>query len=439
MNIILLSGGSGQRLWPLSNNVRSKQFIKLFKNSNGEYESMMQRVVRQIREVDPDAALTIATSHDQVSSILSQVGEDASISVEPSRRDTYPAILLAASYLYDACGVSRDEAVVVCPVDSYVDTGFFKSISRLSEYASKGESKLVLMGIKPTFPTSKYGYIVPEDNKDISRVKQFVEKPGEKKAAMLIEEGALWNGGLFAFKLGYVLDMLENEIGVTDYAGVSGKYEELRKISFDYAVAEVEESRAVMSYDGEWKDLGTWNTLTDEMDDNLIGKGIMDDSCKNLHIINELNVPILAMGIKNAVITAGPQGILVSDKNRSAQIKQFVDRLGTEVMIAEKTWGQFQVLDVAEDSMTVKITVFAGKHIDYQSHDHRDVVWTVIRGTGRTVVDGMEQKVTVGDVITMQAGCKHTVIADTEMNLIEIQLGREISANDQRKYKYNFD
>ena len=121
MNIILLSGGSGKRLWPLSNDVRSKQFIKLFKNDD-EYESMVQRVYRQITTVDADAKITIATSKSQASAIKNQLGEKASICVEPCRRDTFPAIALAAAYLHDELGVDENEAVVVCPVDPYVDT-----------------------------------------------------------------------------------------------------------------------------------------------------------------------------------------------------------------------------------------------------------------------------------------------------------------------------
>ena len=120
MNIILLSGGSGKRLWPLSNDVRSKQFIKLFKN-NDEYESMVQRVYRQVTTVDADAKITIATSKSQASAIKNQLGEKASICVEPCRRDTFPAIALTAAYLHDELGVAEDEAVVVCPVDPYVD------------------------------------------------------------------------------------------------------------------------------------------------------------------------------------------------------------------------------------------------------------------------------------------------------------------------------
>lgn len=120
MNIILLSGGSGKRLWPLSNDIRSKQFIKIFKDDVGNYESMLQRVYRQIRTIDDGAAVTVATSKTQVSAIRNQLGDSVGISVEPCRRDTFPAIALATFYLHDVLGISAEEAVVVCPVDPYV-------------------------------------------------------------------------------------------------------------------------------------------------------------------------------------------------------------------------------------------------------------------------------------------------------------------------------
>ena len=205
MNIVLLSGGSGKRLWPLSNDTRSKQFIKIFKTADGEYESMVQRVYRQIKSVDGEAAVTIATSKSQVSAIHNQLCENVGISVEPCRRDTFPAIALAAAYLHDVRGIAEEEAVVVCPVDPYVEEDYFASLRALAERAATGGANLVLMGIEPTYPSAKYGYIIPENKNCISRVSVFKEKPTEDKAREYMEQGALWNGGVFAFRLGYVM------------------------------------------------------------------------------------------------------------------------------------------------------------------------------------------------------------------------------------------
>ena len=250
-----------------------------------------------------------------------------------------------------------------------------------------------------------------------------------------IDAGGLWNGGVFAFQLQYLLDKAHELIDFTDYNDLYAKYESLQKISFDYAVAEKEESICVMRFAGEWKDLGTWNTLTEAMEEPVIGKAVIADSCEDVHVLNELDMPILCMGLKNVIVSASPQGILVSDKGESSYIKPYVDEFDEQVMFAEKSWGSYQVIDVEDGSMTIRVTLLPGHSMNYHSHDHRDEVWTIIEGRGRTIVDGMEQPVKPGDVITMQAGCRHTIIADTELKLIEVQLGREISVHDKHKFE----
>ncbi|MBP3735983.1 MAG: cupin domain-containing protein [Lachnospiraceae bacterium] len=437
MNIILLSGGSGKRLWPLSNDIRSKQFIKIFRNDAGEYESMLQRVYRQLRSVDPDAKVTIATSRSQVSSIRNQIGEAVGISVEPCRRDTFPAIALAASYLHDVRGVSPDEPVVVCPIDPFVEEDYFRALSDLSDLAGAGAANLVLMGITPTYPSEKYGYILPvkEDTGTCLRVSTFREKPDAVTAQEYIREGALWNGGVFAFRLSYMLEKTRQMLGTAEYGTLFSGYEDLKKISFDYAVAEKENSIVVMPFSGQWKDLGTWNTLTESMEESIVGKAQLNENCENVHVLNELDMPILCMGLKNVIVSASPEGILVSDKEQSSYIKPYVDAMESPVMFAEKSWGSFKVIDVEDESLTIKVTLLPGHRMNYHSHDHRNEVWTIISGKGRTIVDGMEQPVSAGDVITMEAGCKHTIIADTQLKLIEVQLGKEISVQDKHKFE----
>ena len=436
MNIILLSGGSGKRLWPLSNEVRSKQFIKIFKKENGEYESMVQRIYGQIRAVDPDASVTIATSKSQVSAIHNQLGEEVGISVEPCRRDTFAAIALATAYLHDVKGVDENEAVVVCPVDPYVEPTYFQCVNELYRAAENGTKHLVLMGIQPTYPSEKYGYIRPVKNPDGSGSFVFTEKPTKAKAEEYIQEGALWNGGVFAYKLSYVLNKSKELLGTADYAELFTNYGNLKKISFDYAVVENETSIEVLQYSGEWKDLGTWNTLTEAMEEPTIGDAVLDETCANVHVINELGIPVIGVGLKDLVISASPQGILVSDKEQSARIKPLVDAVDQQIMFAEKSWGTYRILDVEEESVTVKVTLKPGHRMNYHSHERRDEVWTIVSGSGRTVVDGMEQPVKSGDVVTMSAGCKHMVIAGDEgLQIIEVQLGKEIVASDKHKYE----
>lgn len=438
MNIVLLSGGSGKRLWPLSNDIRSKQFIKIFKKEDGTYESMVQRVYRQIKKVDVDATVTIATSKTQVSAIHNQLGDEVGISVEPCRRDTFPAIALATAYLVDVQHIDPEESVVVCPVDPYVEDDYFEALKGLSEQAKKGEANLVLMGIEPTYPSEKYGYIIPESADHTAAVKTFKEKPTADVAKEYIARGALWNGGVFAYKLKYVMDIAHQLIDFTDYHDLFAKYATLTKISFDYAVVEKEKKIQVQRFAGQWKDLGTWNTLTEAMEEAVVGKGEMNDTCTGVHIVNEMDVPVLAMGLHDVVISASPEGILVSDKEQSSYIKPFVDKFEQQIMFAEKSWGSFKVIDVETESMTIKVTLNAGHSMNYHSHKNRDEVWVVISGNGKTIVDGFEQAVKTGDVITMSAGCRHTVMAETELKLIEVQLGTDINVHDKQKFALEY-
>ncbi len=436
MNIILLSGGSGKRLWPLSNDIMSKQFIKIFKNGDRN-ESMLQRIYGQIRAVDPEADVTVATPKFQISTIHSQLGTDVGISVEPCRRDTFAAISLASAYLHEVKHVDRDEAVVICPVDPYVEEEYFRCVRKMYDAAKTGDKNLVLMGIEPTYPSEKYGYIRPVRENGAETWK-FTEKPSKAEAERYIAEGALWNGGVFAYKLGYVLDKARKMLGTDDYNELLSGYADLKKISFDYAVAERETEFEIVKYSGTWKDLGTWNTLTEAMDTQAIGDARFDDTSRNVHVINELGVPVLVMGIEDAVVAATPDGILVADKEQSSYIKPYAEAIKHRIMFAEKSWGSFRVLDVAKESMTLKVTLNPGHRMNYHSHDHRVEVWNVIAGSGKAIVDGVTREIFPGDAVNLPVGCRHTVMAGEKgLQLIEIQMGKDIDVEDKIKYEFN--
>jgi len=439
MNIVLLSGGSGKRLWPLSNDVRSKQFIKIFhpeNDSNNELESMVQRVYSQIKKIDSDANITIATSKTQVSSIHNQLGDKVSVCVEPTRRDTFPAIALAASYLSDKLGVDRDDAVIICPVDPYVDDSYFECFKELDKMVKSGDYNLNLMGVEPTYPSEKYGYIQPETKEHISKVSAFKEKPDVETAQKYIDEGALWNCGVFAFKLGYILDRAHELIEFKDYQDLFDHYGDCKKISFDYAVGEHENSIGVVRFSGSWKDIGSWNTFAEEMHEKIIGKADMDDTCENSNIVNELNVPIIAMGLKNMIVAASNDGILVADKTQSSYIKPFVEKLDNQVRYAEKSWGSFTIVDIQDKALVIRIVLLPEHKLHYHSHDHRDEVWTVMSGEGTVILDDKMIEIKPGSVVSIKAGQKHTVIAKTELVINEVQIGDEISVEDKTKYEF---
>lgn len=433
MHIILLSGGSGRRLWPLSNDVRSKQFIKLFKNENGKYESMVQRVYRQIQTVNSDMEVTIATSKSQVSAIRNQLGNKVSICLEPCRRDTFPAIALAAAYLKDVQGLSEEDCVAVCPVDPYVDNTYYQTVQKLEEIVNEGQSNLVLMGIEPSVPSEKYGYIIPVDKNEISRVAKFTEKPDTETAKKYIKQGALWNAGVFAFKLGYLLNKAHELIDFVDYADLFKKYDTLTKISFDYAVVEKEPNIQVLRYVGQWKDVGTWNMMAEVMADKTKGDVILDDTCKDTNVVNELNIPILCMGCSNMVIAASEDGILVTTKERSGYMKPYVEQIDNPSMFAEKSWGTFTVIDNQENSKTIKIEMKPNAEMSYHSHSYRSEIWNIISGTGKVCINGESKTVKAGDVVQIPVDARHSIKANEKMEIIEIQLG-VFNTHDKCKY-----
>ena len=427
MQIILLSGGSGKRLWPLSNEIRAKQFIKIFAVDSGR-ESMVQRVLRQIRKTT-SATVTISTSRTQKKILRKYVGANVDISVEPCRRNTFPAITLTAAYLRDVRGISLEEPLVICPVDPFVEDNYFAAFAEMAALAET--SNLVLMGIAPTYPSEKYGYILPTSAETVSGVLEFKEKPDAVTAQKYIDAGGLWNGGVFACKLSYVLAKARELLKTDSYAELLENYSALPDISFDYAVVEHEKNIKVIRYSGAWKDLGTWNTFTEVMDAAGIGDVQFDGTCENSHVVNETDMPVIAMGLKNIVVAVSPDGILVADKVRSSFLKPLAENVHRQIHFAEKSWGTYRVIDVGAESLTIKVTLNAGSKMRYHSHSFRREVWTIISGSGRVVLDDETKNVAVGDVIEIPVGVKHTLIAETNLQAIEVQTGRDISLEDK--------
>ncbi|MDR3586001.1 MAG: sugar phosphate nucleotidyltransferase [Desulfosporosinus sp.] len=438
MRLILLSGGSGKRLWPLSNDARSKQFLKVLENKDGDSESMVQRVWGQLEAVELADSAVVATSKSQVDMIQNQLGDSVKIVVEPVRRDTYPAIALAATYLYSVEHVSPNEVVAVLPVDSFVDDRFFQRVKELENVLISSEADLALVGVTPTYPSEKYGYIVPETNQDdhsYVRVSHFREKPQEEQARKLIAQQALWNCGVFAFKLGYILAKLE-EIGLPlDYLKLINKYASLPKISFDYEVVEKAKNVVAIRYDGEWKDLGTWNTLTEEIAAPISGNGVLCEESLGTHIINELDIPVVVLGLSNVVVAASADGILVTDKQASPRIKEMVKGFTQRPMFEERRWGWYRVLDHVkydhgQEVLTKRIGVIAGKSLSYQLHYLRSEVWTITNGEGEFALDDVIYQVKPGDVLHIPVGAKHGVRARTDLEFIEVQAGTDLVEGD---------
>ncbi len=445
--IVLLSGGSGTRLWPLSNGVRSKQFLKLLKSPDGKYESMFQRVIRQIKKSGLDVEIFVSTSISQVDSIINQSGLDKNIIVEPERRDTFPAIALAVAYLLKEAKCSSDDVVIVMPVDPYTDDNYFETLKKVAKTASEGVSNLVLMGIKPTSPSSKFGYIIPEGTSlnDVGaiRVDRMVEKPSESKAKEMIASGAFWNAGVFAFKLSYIENILKQYTSAQTYEGVRADYSEFTKTSFDYAVVEKEQSISVVPFDGDWHDLGTWNTIGEKLPYNIYGNAMLKES-KNSNVVNELDIPILCVGLENTIVAASQDGILVCDKSKSELLKNYVHEGDNRPMYEERRWGTYKVMGVGKysnnmKSLTKQLHLKDGCHISYQRHKFRDEIWTVVEGEGILILDGKCTRVTQGDVVVIKAGQMHAIKSLNSLQIIEVQLGTVLIEGDIERFDFNWN
>lgn len=410
MNVVLLSGGSGKRLWPLSNDIKSKQFIRFFKKEDGSYESMLERVYHQIKSTDSSSQITIATSSLQVPLIKEQLGENVSVSIEPARRDTFPAIALASVFLNEKLNIDENEAVIVCPVDPYVDDSYYSSFKELETIVREGKSGITLMGIGPTYPSEKYGYIIPAENDRIAKVRSFKEKPDEEKAKEYIKEGALWNAGVFAFKLGYLLDIAHKYIDFTSYDDLYEKYPALNKISFDYAVVEKEKDITVLRYDGRWEDVGTWNTLSDVLDDKTIGDVVVDDSSNNTTVINSLGIPLLSMGCHDMIIVASEDGILVSDKAKSSAIKSYVDKLPDNK-------NSLSLIRQDDSSSIYTLKLLKGENFSFFLKSGEMIINTV-KGAGS--LDNYSLK--AGESYKVNKG-KCSIIAQTDFEAVLVVLG----------------
>lgn len=447
MELVLLSGGSGKRLWPLSNNARSKQFLPLLEKEDGGRESMLQRVARQLADAGISDNITIATNVAQKDIIVNQLGDDVAIVAEPERRDTFPAIALAVSYLSLEKKCGDDEVVVIMPCDPYTDAGYFETIKRMVQVAQSDVAELVLMGIKPTYPSEKFGYVVPEDRCsepcEYYKVKEFTEKPDTVRAEQLLAKGAFWNGGVFAFRIGYIMDIVRRYVVSDSFEDTRARYAEFPKISFDYEVAEKAGSVAVVPFDGSWKDLGTWNALTDELNCKVTGNAVLGQHCENTHVINELQYPIFADGLKDVVVAASPDGILVCGKEQTEQIKKSVENLSHRPMYEVRRWGTYRVLDdtVYPDghhALTKSITLDKGKNISYQIHHHRSETWTFVQGEGLFAFDGEVRRVVAGETVVIPVEHFHAIKAVTELTFIEVQTGHPLIEEDIERFEWQW-
>ena len=342
MYYVLLSGGSGKRLWPLSGDARPKQFLKLVNKENNSMDScsMLQRVWEQLEEAGMVQNTIVTAGESQKELVYSQVKPRGMV-VEPMARDTFPAVMLSCAYLHSQMGADKEEYVAFLPVDPYTEQKYFQTLQRLEKIVKKTKAEVGLLGVVPTFPAEKYGYILPGEEKEgYIEVAGFVEKPTSERAEELLGKNALWNCGVFCVKIG---DMLQKAsyYGVEQgYEEMCLQYEKLPKISFDYEVLQKAGHLVAVRFEGFWRDLGTWDTMAEQMNTDTKGNVIMDDTCMDTQVINELEIPVTVMGAKNMVVVASKDGILVTDKNEAARVKDVTASINYHSRFEERRWAR---------------------------------------------------------------------------------------------------
>lgn len=322
MKFIILSGGSGKRLWPLSTNEKPKQLLTVLPNET-QTESMLQRIIRQLLEYVNKEDILITTSAVQLEELQKQVSGIQIIS-EPETRDTFPAISLATLYMLDELNCPNDEVVAVISADAFVDKEFFEKIIELQHMIEQTSALMGLVGIRPTYPSTRFGYIEGKGTNNIFKIEKFIEKPTEENALDLIERGALWNSGIFVFPLRTVADQLKQNDATITYNKLISNFQQLEKISFDYAVVEKLDNIICTTYNGQWDDLGTWDSLLGKI--NVLNANVrITDDCKNIQVINDINLPIIVMGLSDLIVIATENGILISDEKTSGRLKELMD------------------------------------------------------------------------------------------------------------------
>lgn len=425
MNIILLSNGFNKRLWPLSNEARGVQFLKVFAGADGAGESLAQRMVRTIRAAEPDSRIVFAACENQVPQIRAQFGDGADISVAHDGRGSFAAIAMAAARLA-AQGAGGDEPVVVCPLEGYLEADYPACLAKLRDAASRPDAAdLTLMGVEPIGAGGSYGLIVPAGSGPIAPVARLLPPNAD-------EAGALWNVGVFAFRPGRIPGMAQS---ASDGCAASDEAD------FCEAVAGQGRTVGVVRVGGAWRNLENWDALTGVMSEAVAGNAMARD-CENTHVVNELGIPMIALGMKDAVIVATPDGILATGKARSPELGKYVGE--ARAMYERRGWGEYRVLDQklrqdARNSLTKELVIAPGQHISYQRHRHRTEVWTFIEGSGDLILDDEVRRVNRGDVAVIAACMKHAIRAvDGELRIIEVQIGDQLIENDIERFDWDW-
>lgn len=450
---VILCGGTGTRLWPVSREGMAKQLLPIIGD-----ETLLQMTLRRVKGTDFAEPMVIGahavrfTIRDQVEAVAPK----ARVVIEPERRDTMAAVLLAAMI---AAGDDPDTVLAVMPSDHLIrDLSAFQEAIRTAA-ASVRKSGIAVIGVAPTGPATGYGYIKPgaEAKDGTSAVARFVEKPDEARAEKLIAEGCLWNAGMFAFRAGWLIDAMRAvEPEAVELAGkavaamkedlgmfVPGEsFGEIRSISFDHGFMEKTDQARVAPGNFRWSDVGDWDAVWTESEKDAAGNAIRGDGFAHEakdNLIHSEGRLVCAVGVEGLAIVETPDAIMVVPRDRAQEVKGLVGALkaagrdeAVEHIRNHRPWGWYQTMDLGERHRVKRIVVKPGAKLSLQKHHHRAEHWVVVRGTAEVTVNGTVSILHENESVYMPIGSVHRLAnpGRIPVEIIEVQTGTYLEEDD---------
>ena len=455
---VVLSGGSGTRLWPVSRASWPKPFCDLFD------EPLYLKTLKRLLPLGNPWTVTVQALQGRTREACGQVGlTDAQVICEPFGRNTAPAIALLCR-LFTLRG--RGSGVVgIFPADHLVhdDEGLRRAVELGAECAAKGE--VVTLGMTPTRPAVTFGYIETAGGapvREAPRVltaKRFVEKPDEATARRLLAAGnCLWNAGIFLFRVdtmaGHFQSLLPDlwrRIATIDTSrsNLAAIYGQIEPLSFDHGILERLDSLLCIPCDVGWSDVGSWEEVSALSNGGSPGAHVFTADADNNYVHPQDSKVYGLAGVDDLIIIDTDDALLVTRKGQSHRVREVVEDIRQQGLPAAmqhdhrfdaRPWGRYEVLAAPGHFKAKVITVAPHARLSYQSHEHREEHWVVVRGAGQVVLDGVTRAVKTGDYIFVAKGCRHRMINphDSDLQFVEVQLGSYFGEDDITRYQDDY-
>ncbi len=449
MKIIILAGGGGTRLFPLSRACYPKQFLRI-----GAERSLFGQTLERFLLLAAPEDLVVVTQEAyffHVRAELREVGADAAhVLLEPVGRNTAPAIALAMAYCRERLGAGEDEVLCVSPSDHVIRPAerFAELVKTAADRAAQGD--IVTLGVKPDAPETGYGYIEAEKgDAAVRRVIRFKEKPTRETAEEYLRAGNYyWNSGMFLFRMGTMREEFSafapelSCLAAGSVAAAKESFESTPSISIDYAVAERSKKMAVAPLSGiSWNDVGSFDAIADMMADdkgNAFSGDVRANDCKNTMILGDERL-VVGMHLENLLVVDTPDVLLVARKGDSQEIREVVETLKKEGrreteenVTMYRPWGKYTTLAEGDGYKVKRIVINPGQSISLQIHYHRSEHWTVISGTGKLTLDGKEIIFRENESTYIPIGTAHRLEnpGKLPLSIIEVQNGKYLEEDD---------